>query len=129
MYLGEELLPFNILLHNKAIPKVIGNWFCTPIVFKILWKPGFNQKNLIVTEYFLFVKKDWMDYKRLLVKKLFHGKLYKFWREVLLAILYIFFNFCFYPFPVLVSLKFVKDEALSVSLLLHKKYEKQYIKS
>ena len=38
MGMGEKFLTFNILLHTRAVPKVIGNWFCTPL------KPVFSKK-------------------------------------------------------------------------------------
>ena len=36
---------FDILLHTKAIPKLIGDGFCTPIIFKSPIKTKFSIRN------------------------------------------------------------------------------------
>ena len=61
-----EFLTFNILLYTKSVPNVIGDWFCTPKMFKNPIKTGFSVRNIlfticfwclwIVNEYFLFEK-------------------------------------------------------------------------
>ena len=66
MFVGEEFLAFNVLLHTKSRQQVIGNWFCTTIIFKNPLKTGFSIRNIpiticvvrvwIVTGYFLFEK-------------------------------------------------------------------------
>ena len=48
----EEFLPLNILLPTKALSKLIGNWFCTQIIFKNSEKSVFIKK---YTVYILFV--------------------------------------------------------------------------
>ena len=55
----------------KAVPKVIGDWFWKPIMFKSLIKTGFSIRNIlfticivriwIVTGYFLFEKQDLIE--------------------------------------------------------------------
>ena len=56
----KNLWPFNILLHTKALTKLIGNWFCTQIIFKnseICCLHTFCVRCVwIVTGYFLFEK-------------------------------------------------------------------------
>ena len=53
-------------MYIKSKQKVIGDWFCTPIIFKYALKTGFSIRNLLITicvmgvwiviKYFLFEK-------------------------------------------------------------------------
>ena len=38
MCMGDEFLTIDSLLNTKVLPKLMGNWFCTPISFKNLNK-------------------------------------------------------------------------------------------
>ena len=60
MCASVEILAFNVLLHIKSKQKVIGNWFCAPIIFKNPLNTGFSTicvgRVCIVIRYFLFEK-------------------------------------------------------------------------
>ena len=49
-------MTLNILLHTKAVPKVIDIWFCIPIIFKNPIKPGSSIINILFTIFVVRVR-------------------------------------------------------------------------
>ena len=43
----HKFITINVILHTKSEQKVIGNWFCTLIIFKNRLKTGFSIRNII----------------------------------------------------------------------------------
>ena len=49
-------MTLKILLHTKAVPKVIDIWFCIPIIFKNPIKPGSSIINILFTIFVVRVR-------------------------------------------------------------------------
>ena len=66
-------------MHTKSEQKVLGNWFCMPIIFKNPLKTVFSIKNILIQfvsgvfelQWDISYLKNWLliDYQRLLVYK------------------------------------------------------------